>query len=140
MGNLLGLVVVVVGLAAVGVDVVGDLLGLAVVGHSVMTRLPTATVFGTQWYPEYDIAGTCTAKLPLPLPGSCPFYASKEECCKDTYNSWGGTKTAECISGLAFTLTAVPTTSSPSRAPVTPSPTKTPTTSIPTTPSPSNLP
>ena len=63
------------------------------------TRLPTATVFGTQWYPKYDNAGTCTAMLPLPLPGSRPFYASKEVCCQTTYSSWGGSKVSSCISG-----------------------------------------
>jgi hypothetical protein len=63
------------------------------------TRLPTATIYGTQWYPKYDNAGTCTAMLPLPLPGSRPFYASKDVCCQTTYSSWGGSKVQSCIVG-----------------------------------------
>jgi hypothetical protein len=51
------------------------------------------------WYPKYDVAGTCPAKLPLLPPGSRPYYDSKEECCQSTYDSWGGTKTADCITG-----------------------------------------
>jgi hypothetical protein len=58
-----------------------------------VTLTPTAV----QWYPLYN--GICTARHPLPLYGSAPLFASKEECCQATYNSWGGTRTQQCITG-----------------------------------------
>jgi len=94
------------------------------------TGSPT-TQYGTQWYPKYDAAGTCTTKLPLPPPGSRPYFASKEECCRDTFDSWGGSKTADCISGSTTTPVA-----NPSDNPTTSTPTESPTTSNPTSKSP----
>ena len=98
-----------------------------------MDGLPTSQ-YGTQWYPKYDTTDTCTTKLPLPPPGSRPYFASKEECCRDTFDSWGGSKTADCISGSMTTPVANPTdnptTSTPTESPATSNPTsKSPTTS-----------
>ena len=63
------------------------------------TASPTVTQYGSQWYPKYDNAGTCTAKLPLPPPGSRSFFASKEACCQGTYSTWGPPKAQNCIDG-----------------------------------------
>ena len=97
-------------------------------------QLPESIQYGTQWYPKYDAAGTCTTKLPLLPEGSRPYFASKEECCRDTFDSWGGSKTADCISGSMTTPVANPTdnptTSTPTESPATSNPTsKSPTTS-----------
>jgi hypothetical protein len=115
-----------------------------------MDGSPTSQ-YGTQWYPKYDAVGTCTTKLPLPPPGSRSYFASKEECCQGTYDSWGGTKIADCISGgsTMTPTTSVPMTSTPSDSPSAspsvstagiPLPTAFPTTSKPTSEKPSLVP
>ena len=108
-----------------------------------MDGSPTSQ-YGTQWYPKYDAAGTCTTKLPLPPPGSRSYFASKEECCQGTYANWAPPKAANCISGSTpsdspsasplVSTTGVPTTAKPTEAPMTP------TTSIPTTSTPTLFP
>ena len=66
---------------------------------------------GTQWYPKYDTTGTCTTKLPLPPPGSRPYFASKEECCQSTFASWNNRiKVQACING-SNSATSTPTAS-----------------------------
>jgi len=115
--------------------------------------LGAPTTYGSQWYPKYDAAGTCTAKLPLPPPGSRSYFNSKEECCQSTYSTWGPAKAASCISGSTVSSkpsnnpnTESPTTASPTNtespttaSPTTASPTQSPTTASPTTASPTTV-